>query len=35
LIARPLKLAERGPAKTRVFGKIVDYVTTFIRGIAA
>ena len=35
LIARPLKLAERGPTKKRVLEKVVDYVATFIRGIAA
>ncbi len=35
LINHPLKLAERGPTKTRVLGKVVDFVTTFIRGIAA
>lgn len=35
LIARPLKLAERGPTKKRVLEKVVDYVETFIRGMAA
>ena len=35
LIQRPLKLAERGPAKERVLEKVVDYVETFIRGVAA
>lgn len=35
LIDRPLKLAERGPTRKRVLEKVVDYVTTFIRGIAA
>ena len=35
LIDRPLKLAERGPTKTRVLEKVVNYVTTFIHGIAA
>lgn len=35
LIRRPLKLAERGPAKARVLEKVVDYVTTYIQGIAA
>ena len=35
LIDRPLKLAERGPTRKRVLEKVVDYVDTFIRGIAA
>jgi type I restriction enzyme R subunit len=35
LIDRPLKLAERGPTRTRVLEKVVDYVMTFIRGKAA
>lgn len=35
LINHPLMLAERAPTKKRVFEKVVDYVTTFIRGIAA
>ena len=35
LIERPLKLAERGPTKNRVLSKVVDFVETFIRGIAA
>ncbi|MDB6024133.1 MAG: hsdR [Verrucomicrobiales bacterium] len=35
LINHPLKLAERGPTKARVLDKVVDYVATFIRGIAA
>jgi len=35
LINRPLKLSERGPTRTRVLGKVVDFVTTFIQGIAA
>ena len=35
LIDRPLKLAERGPTKARVLTKVVDYVATFIHGIAA
>lgn len=35
LIKRPLKLAERGPTRTRVLEKVVDYVNTFIHGIAA
>ena len=35
LINHPLMLAERGPAKKRVLEKVVDYVATFIRGIAA
>ena len=35
LINHPLKLAERAPAKMRVLEKVVDYVETFIHGIAA
>ncbi|NBW41868.1 type I restriction endonuclease subunit R, partial [bacterium] len=35
LIERPLKIAERGPTKIRVFEKIKDYVETFIYGMAA
>ena len=35
LINYPLKLAERAPTRKRVLRKIVDYVMTFIRGIAA
>jgi len=35
LIDRPLKLAERGPVKKRVLQKVVDFVDTFIRGMAA
>jgi type I restriction enzyme R subunit len=35
LIDRPLKLAERGPTKTRVLEKVVNYLATFIHGIAA
>ncbi len=35
LIERPLKLAERGPTRKRVLEKVVDFVETFIHGIAA
>jgi len=35
LINRPLKLAERAPTRERVLKRIMDYVVTFIRGIAA
>ena len=35
LIDRPLKLAERGPTRMRVMDKVVNFVTTFIHGIAA
>jgi type I restriction enzyme R subunit len=35
LIDRPLKLAERGPTKKRVLEKVVDFVNTFIHGVAA
>ncbi|MDA8958573.1 type I restriction endonuclease subunit R [Akkermansiaceae bacterium] len=34
LIDRPLKLAERGPTKARVLERVVDYVDTFIHGVA-
>lgn len=35
LINRPLKLAERGPTRKRVLDRILEFVTTFIHGIAA
>jgi type I restriction enzyme, R subunit len=35
LIERPLKLAERGPTRKRVLEKVVDYVDTYIKGVAA
>ena len=35
LINRPLMLAERGPTRKRVLEKVVEYVDTFIYGIAA
>lgn len=35
LIKRPLKLAERAPTRTRVLDKVIDYVDTFIHGVAA
>jgi type I restriction enzyme R subunit len=35
LIKRPLKLAERAPTRTRVLAKVLDYVDTFIHGVAA
>lgn len=35
LITRPLKLSERAPTRKRVLAKIMDYVLTFIQGIAA
>jgi type I restriction enzyme R subunit len=35
LINRPLKLADRAPARKRVLEKVVEYVDTFIYGIAA
>jgi type I restriction enzyme R subunit len=35
LIQKPLKLSERGPTRQRVLARVVDYVTTFIKGIAA
>ena len=30
-----MKLMDRGPSKKRVFERFVDYVATFIKGIAA
>ena len=35
LITKPLKIAERGPTRKRVLEKVVDYVATFIKGVAA
>lgn len=35
LIVKPLKILERGPTVTRVFQRVVDYVETFIRSVAA
>ena len=35
LITHPLKLAERAPTRKRVLEKVVNFVATFIRGIAA
>tara|TARA_B110001469_G_scaffold121129_1_gene130313 strand:- start:2221 stop:5121 length:2901 start_codon:yes stop_codon:yes gene_type:complete len=35
LIDRKLKIAERGPTKKRVLQKVVDFVDTFIKGMAA
>ena len=35
MINHPLKLAERGPTKKRVLEHVVDFVATYIRGIAA
>jgi type I restriction enzyme R subunit len=35
LIERPLKLAERGPTRKRVLDKVVDFVETFVHGVAA
>ena len=35
LIERPLKLAERGPTRKRVLERVIDFVETFIKGIAA
>ena len=35
VIVKPLKILERGPTVKRVYDKVVDYVATFIRGIAA
>ena len=35
LIERPMKLAERAPTRKRVQEKVIAYVETFIRGVAA
>lgn len=35
LIDRPLKIAERGPTRKRVLEKVIDFVATFLRGMAA
>jgi type I restriction enzyme R subunit len=35
IIVKPLKILERGPTKQRVFDRVLDYVATFIRGMAA
>jgi type I restriction enzyme R subunit len=35
IILKPMKLMERGPSKKRVFERVIDYVATFIKGIAA
>jgi len=35
IILKPMKLMERGPSKKRVFERVVGYVATFIKGIAA
>ena len=35
LITKPLKIAERGPTRKRVLEKVVGYVETFIKGVAA
>ncbi len=35
LIKKPLTILERGPTRKRVLEKVVDYVQTFIRGVAA
>jgi type I restriction enzyme R subunit len=35
MIQKPLSILERGPTRKRVLEKVVDYVETFIRGVAA
>ncbi len=35
LIQKPMGILERGPTRKRVLEKVVDYVNTFIRGVAA
>jgi type I restriction enzyme R subunit len=35
LIQKPMSILERGPTRKRVLEKVVDFVATFIRGVAA
>ena len=35
LIKRPLTLTERIPTRTRVLERVMDYVDTYIHGVAA
>ena len=35
LIQKPLGILERGPTRKRVLEKVVDFVATYIRGVAA
>jgi type I restriction enzyme R subunit len=35
IILKPMKVMERGLSKKRVYDRVVDYVATFIKGIAA
>ena len=35
LVQRPIGILERKATRDRVLGKIIDYVSTFIRGVAA
>lgn len=35
LIQKPMGVLERGPTKKRVYERVIDYVATFIRGMAA
>jgi type I restriction enzyme R subunit len=35
LIQKPLGILERGPTRKRVLEKVVDFVATFVRGVAA
>ncbi|WP_240610683.1 type I restriction endonuclease subunit R, EcoR124 family [Rubritalea profundi] len=35
LIEKKLKLSERKPTRERVLSKVIDYVSTFIKGVAA
>ncbi len=35
LIQKPMGVLERGPTKKRVYERVLDYVATFIRGMAA
>jgi hypothetical protein len=35
VIEKSMKILERGPTVKRVFERVVDYVATFIKGIAA
>lgn len=35
IMVKAMKLLERAPTKKRVFDRVVDYVATFIKGLAA
>lgn len=35
MIKKPLGILERGPTRKRVLARVVDFVATFIKGVAA